>query len=268
VATGKETGRIHEKAEAVAFSPDGRTLAYSSTGSMIHVWEVASGRERYRFSGHQFGARDPEGFGAGVATLTFTPGGRTLISGSGDTTLLLWDMLGVPGRAPRATSDLWADLADGAKAGPALGGLVAAPGETVHFLEGRLVPVTPCGPERLTQLLADLDNDDFAVRERATDELSKLGELADPALRKALAGNPSPEVRQRLKRILNDRVGGLSPEQLRDLRAVEALEHIDTPEARRLLETLAKGAPEVRLTREAAASLERLDKRGEKRPSP
>ena len=38
-------------------------------------------------------------------------------------------------------------------------------------------------------------------------------------------------------------------------------EHLGTPEARRLLERLAEGAPEVRLTREARASLERLARR-------
>jgi hypothetical protein len=42
------------------------------------------------------------------------------------------------------------------------------------------------------------------------------------------------------------------------LRAVEVLERIGNAEARRVLEALAKGAPEARLTREARTSLERL----------
>jgi len=49
------------------------------------------------------------------------------------------------------------------------------------------------------------------------------------------------------------------------VRAVEVLEHITTPEARQLLQELACGAAEARLSREANAALERLKKRAEKR---
>jgi hypothetical protein len=49
-----------------------------------------------------------------------------------------------------------------------------------------------------------------------------------------------------------------SAESLRNLRAVAVLEHIASAEARKLLDTLATGAPEARLTQEAKASLARL----------
>jgi hypothetical protein len=47
-------------------------------------------------------------------------------------------------------------------------------------------------------------------------------------------------------------------QQLQAVRAVVALEHMGTPEARHLLTTLADGAPEARLTQQAQSALERL----------
>jgi hypothetical protein len=67
------------------------------------------------------------------------------------------------------------------------------------------------------------------------------------------------EARRRAEMLLARLSGGpLAPEQLRLVRAVEALEMANTPEARQLLEALAKGAPGVLSTREAQAALERL----------
>ena len=48
---------------------------------------------------------------------------------------------------------------------------------------------------------------------------------------------------------------------LQQMRAVEVLEQMDTPEARELLGELANGAPAARQTREALAALNRLVKR-------
>jgi hypothetical protein len=55
-------------------------------------------------------------------------------------------------------------------------------------------------------------------------------------------------------------------ESLRPFRALEVLEHLGTPEAQQVLESLAQGAPEARLTQEAKASLERLAKRSVAKP--
>ncbi len=98
------------------------------------------------------------------------------------------------------------------------------------------------------------------MRQKATNELSELDRLAESALRKALAGQPSAELRQRIQQLLEQLETVPSTEQLRALRAVEALELAGTTEARQVLVALAKGAPEARLTQEAKASLERLAK--------
>ena len=52
-----------------------------------------------------------------------------------------------------------------------------------------------------------------------------------------------------------------SPARLRELRAVELLEGIGTPAAKRLLVELAKGAAAAPLTQDAAAALARLERR-------
>jgi len=49
--------------------------------------------------------------------------------------------------------------------------------------------------------------------------------------------------------------------QLRELRAIEALEWIGTAESKQLLQELAAGAAEACLTREAQAAHQRLERR-------
>jgi HEAT repeat protein len=163
---------------------------------------------------------------------------------------------------------LWSDLrsADATRAYQALWSFTAAEG-AVRFLKGRLRPVLVPGEPHLSRLLADLDSDRFAVREQAAVELQRLGLLAEPALRQALEGKPSLEVRRRVEQLLGKLQGSVvHPNTLRALRAVEALEHIGNPEARQVLESLAKGVSQARLTQEARASLERLAKRPVARP--
>jgi hypothetical protein len=86
-------------------------------------------------------------------------------------------------------------------------------------------------------------------------------EVAESALEAVLKGQPSAEARRRTEQLLAKVQKELTGEALRALRAVEVLEHIGTPEASRVLESLAKGAPGARLTGEAKASLDRLAKR-------
>jgi hypothetical protein len=102
-----------------------------------------------------------------------------------------------------------------------------------------------------------------------TEELRKLGWLAESALRKFLEGKPSLEARKRARELL-DRAGKaeLAPEALRVLRGMEVLERIGTEPAKRTLQTLAAGTLESRLTREAKASLQRLTANGPNSTSP
>jgi HEAT repeat protein len=137
----------------------------------------------------------------------------------------------------------------------------------VSFLRESLRPIAGIDSRQVDRLVADLDNDSFAVRDRATRELEQLGELAEPALRKGLESRPPPEVRRRMVSLLEKLEGTVtSPDWLRALRAVEALEQMGTAEAGEVLQQLVRGAPEARLTQEARASLQRLARRTAAQP--
>jgi RNA polymerase sigma factor (sigma-70 family) len=265
-SSGREVRRLTAlpgTALKIAFSPDGRTLAagdfWQSTISLV---EVSTGQIRKQFTA-------PKGR---IFTLTFAPDGKSLASGGTDSALLVWDMLAPPDGwrgPPKRLADwelmrYWDDLADanGATAYRALTALVLAPEQAIPYLARRLRPVAARSPEerrRTARLIADLDADEFDVREKATAELKRLGESAEPALRVAAAGHPSPELLQRAESLLRElEKSPEGKEWLRLSRAVEVLEWAGTPEARKALAEMAGGEPDARLTREAKESLGRL----------
>jgi RNA polymerase sigma factor (sigma-70 family) len=266
VATGQELRRLtplpREGAWCVAFSLDGRLLAAGGADRAVRLWEVATGAEVGRFVGH------PEW----PAALAFSPDGRSLTSGAGDGTALVWD-LSFPFRPRPATAlsakeaeALWVDLAgaDDAQAQRAVWALAGAPPRAVALLGPRLRPIPRARPEAIRRLVADLDSDAFATREAASRALEKLGTEAEPALRAALAARPSLEVVRRIDKLLallRRNNGRPDPEALRQDRAVQALELAPAPEAVRLLQRLAKGPPDARLTQQAAAAVQRLARR-------
>jgi hypothetical protein len=160
----------------------------------------------------------------------------------------------------------WDDLArrDALVTAPASRTLIAADKDTVAFLKDRLKPREASDEEKkAVKLIADLDDDDFAVREKGTALLAEMGERADPFLKKALAETKSPEVRRRIEALLARRGGddGLTGDQLRQLRAVRVLEQVGTPEARELLETLSKESLPPALGSEVKIALQRWKKR-------
>src|SRR5262249_24446201 len=89
VDTGKEMRRLPvrgeegaiplEAARCAAFSPDGKLLAVGDVTNVVHVWEVASGRELYRSAP----------FRNWVTCLAFSPDGKTLAVGAW-LQILLW----------------------------------------------------------------------------------------------------------------------------------------------------------------------------------
>jgi dipeptidyl aminopeptidase/acylaminoacyl peptidase len=254
---------LPHQVEALAFSPDSRTIAISDEGGTVRLLEKVTGKERVHFAGH-----------AGqVKALSFSPDGRRLASGSFDTTILVWDVTGrlQAGRlrskplSEKEQEEIWADLAaeDAGRAGRAVWALAADPAQTLPFLAKRLRPaVVGVDSEVLAKLIRDLDEDAFDVRVRTRVALEKLGEVAEPALRQALDQAPSLEVRKSLEELLSAVEAQRqhpSGEVLRSLRALEVLEQIGGPEARHALKDLAAGAPGSTLTQEASNALDRLE---------
>jgi hypothetical protein len=249
---------------AIAISADGRTLAAGSADRSVRLWDLRTGQELGTFSGHQ----------AAVFSVGFAPDNQTVISGSADTTALVWDGAALIKQrrsaatelTPEDVSRLWQDLAaDPVKAFRAVTALSAAPRQALALLEQHLKPAPGVDPVHLAELAADLDSKDFKIRQHATTALEKLGELAEPALRKSLEKDASLETRRRVERLLELIVNDQTPpaDVQRSLRGVWVLEQLGTleagtPKARRLLQSLAGGAPGDRLTRDAQAALKRL----------
>jgi WD40 repeat protein len=247
---------------APVFSPDSKSLALAAMRRKpddplhrfdypIYLLEVATGGVRARFEGH----RD------WVTSLAFSPDGKSLASGSRDTTALVWDLTCSGRRTGKDLEGLWADLggADAAKAYQAIWSLAADPGRAVPFLKARLRPAPAPPRVEIGTLIADLEHQHFKAREKASRCLEGLGAAARPALLRVLKENPSAEVAGRVRAILTKldqaaRAG--APPRLS--RALEALEHAGSREARRVLRALAAGDPADPFTQEAGAALKRL----------
>jgi RNA polymerase sigma factor (sigma-70 family) len=234
----------------IAFSPDGRWLALGGYES-IELFDVTTGQRVLRLRGHDVPVR----------SLCFSPDGRTLASGLANSSVLIWDLSPCPQRrtavfTPQELEQLWADLgsSDGPKAYRALWTLAASK-QSIDLLRKQLRPATEADLAGLRRLLDDLNSDKFQTRERASRELERRRAEAQPLLEKALAAKPSPEVRRRLQDILSRPP---TPQLLRQLRGMQVLECLGTPEARAVLRRLAGGLPDRVLTKEAQASLARL----------
>jgi RNA polymerase sigma factor (sigma-70 family) len=257
VATGRMVASLkagpRPGAANAAFAPDGRTFATASADGIIRLWEVATWKVRAEFRGH----RDR------ITALAFDPDGR-LFTGGLDTVVLGWDVRPPRDAARGPLAEAWEALAhaDAKRGFQAQGRFLAEADKAVEWLAARVRPVHQPDAARVKALIADLDTDDFATRERATAALQDHGALVAAALREVVAKSSSAEARRRAQGLLRELENGvIPPRELRALRAVEALEWIATPEARARLLELTKGAPDARLTRAAAAACKRLQGR-------
>jgi WD40 repeat protein len=246
---------------AVVLSADGKTMAFANRHDFaISVLDLVTGKER-RLQGHQ----------GRVLSLAFAPDGKTMVSAGEDATILVWDL--TREAAPRARlappidlATCWADLTQehNVKVARAQARLAAVIDRSVPFLKERLQPAEATAEEKRTaRLIVDLSSDSFKVRQKAFDDLEKLGKPAEVALRQSLQGKPTLDLAQRVEKLLGKLKGPteFTADQRRARNAVAVLKELGTQEARQVLEAVAKGAPEAFLTREAKAALARMAER-------
>jgi WD40 repeat protein len=241
---------------ASVLSPDGRTLFVSYNTGEIIGYEVATGKSRRTLTGRQ-------GY---IGGLVFSADGRRLISGGWNGTALVWDVTLAGAAKPRKDSPvpekLWETGAagEGLAAYVAMADFAASPDQAVEVLRRNMKPAPPSPTNAdMDRIFKDLDSDDFNTRKKASQTLAAYGERAVPLVRKRLEANPSEEVSRRAVAFLKEFEQPIpSAMRVRQIRAVEVLEGIGTPDAKKLLSDLAAGGASAPLTLDAAAALKRL----------
>lgn len=236
-----------EQVRTLVFSPDSKTLLSGGEDDMMRLWDVATGKTLHELAGHQ----------AAVVAAAFSRDGQRIASTSEDTTILIWDVPGLAKRVrpppPPLTEEelqcLWSDLSSQwyTIRQRTIRRLMTAPEVAIAFLKQRLKPELPHG-NRLARLLEDLDNNSFAVREKASRELARMDKSVGPVLRRVLAENPSPEKRRRLQAVVNALprpqrpFRGIAAEERRLLNVVLLLDRIGTAEALDLMQFLTRSS--------------------------
>lgn len=264
-ATGKticklDCGGIYIVWSSFAVSPDGRVVAGDLTSENIFLWDAFTGKKIGTLKGHR----------GSIKSLCFSADGRFLVSGSTDTTVLIWDYRKMIQQPPfkqgelsaERLQEIWKDLqsSDAALGYAAVANLVQAPDQALALLRQKVVATTAKDHARFQAWIDKLDNDFFQERDRAQTELHAVRDLAEPVLRQALTRKLSQEAKGRIESILAKLTDSPAPLWLglAHLRAFETLELIGSAAARKLIEDIATGLPASPLTQEAHRTLDRM----------
>lgn len=197
----------------------------------------------------------------GVTCVAFSSDMRVLAVGTPDGRVLLFDLYETdtpnPQTRKRPLDQLWEDLAaeDGQLSFAAVCESIRRGDEAVEFIREHLPTQVPPHAGKLIQ---QLDDKEYQVREAALKGLqSEVSVLS--ALEQALQQTGSPEQAWRLRQLLATRYTfPLAGDQLRELRAVEVLEMVQSPDSLLLLRELARNEAPTRPAIESRAALARI----------
>jgi WD40 repeat protein len=241
------SGSYHPRA---VFSADSRLMTYRPREDEVQLFETSA-------AGLIATYRRP---GTSIRHVAFAPGGKTLAICYADSSVVFHDLTGQGKataslrRSPEELDRLWADLERGpAQAQRALWQLVRSPKQAVALIRTRIPPPQKVDTAAMANLIGQLDDDRFAVRQLAEKKLAELGLRAVPALKASLKEKLSLESRRRIEKLLAD----LPNKTSCDRRAVAILEAIGD-EATALLKEYANGPEVDPMTSEARDALNRL----------
>jgi hypothetical protein len=235
---------------ALAFSPDGHSLAVAGEPWGVGLWELTTGQLRRTFRGHV----------GPVNAVLFSADGRRLFTGGEDWTILVWDVLPAVDSEPARLLDLWNELAceEAARAFRAMSRLVQMPRQTLALVRNQSEAGRSSEPAE--RLIARLSSDCFENRQQAAESLLRLGPLARQEIRVALQAGPPLDLERQLRQLLDDiQANRCSANELRQLRVVELLERLGDVEAEQSLRSLAERAGPARIREAARAALRRLN---------
>jgi WD40 repeat protein len=240
-----------------AVTPDARLAATASHRNRIEIWNGFTGELLERLEA-----------GNDVTKLAFSEDGRILASGHLDGSIYLWDTqaawkAAIP-KAPLSSAELqrlWDDLAGEGRA-PALAmqRLLGDPGGTVAMLTQELRARgggMSLQPARLIRL----------VMAELGDQLDKLRSLVLTGVYVGRVRIAADQLLAGVGRLVESNSRPAAPEIRRRLLGIRLAEEIGTAEAKRVLETMARGDAAAIETQAAAKALRRVgvDRRGIKK---
>jgi hypothetical protein len=238
----------------VAFAPHGQWLAFTYQPGEVALLETQTAKEILTLRGHR-------GY---VSSLAFSPDNRRLLTGGRDTTAIMWSVMPEkPPLPPNWTDDdkLWTNLGGAPNSAyPIAWALMGNPDKAVAVLKKRLEPDRGASDKEISELITNLASPKFAQRDPALKRLKEIGTRALPLLEQALKKSPNLETTRRIEELLRTVETALTPEALRDLRGLQILEMVGTPEARAVLTDITRGDPGAAKTKLAQAALDRSGK--------